>query len=114
MKTLSHVLQALFTVFAPPGVPIQLVQAKKYKRAGGTYASRKKHSVTTITEFVQACPSRAHWNAVFTSHAKKDDLSDALLLATWNAEAPAAAAPAAGAPVAGAPAAEAKVSTEIL
>lgn len=81
MKTLSHVLQALFTVAAPHAT-VDLVQPKRYKKTGGSYASRKKDSVDRVRAYIDARDDE--WRAVFDGEPKKDDMADALLLAMWK------------------------------
>lgn len=78
MKVMSHVLQALFLL---RGVPrVDLVSAKTYKMAGGTYNKRKRDSIDRVTH-VLTTAGDTEWCTFFSSHAKKDDLADCLLLA---------------------------------
>tara|TARA_B100001142_G_scaffold299169_1_gene322904 strand:+ start:545 stop:1030 length:486 start_codon:yes stop_codon:yes gene_type:complete len=82
MKVLSHVLQALFESL-PAAPAVRIISPKAYKTPGMTYARRKKDSVARVCTMLQG-PGLEVWRAHFASHAKKDDLADALLLATWS------------------------------
>ena len=79
MKTLCHALQGMFLI---RGVAhVHIVNPKTYKLRGGSYAQRKRDSVTRVQQAVAADP---RWGPVFSGHAKKDDLADALLLASFT------------------------------
>ena len=77
MKVLAHVIQGIAIV---SGLEVVIVSPKKYKEAGGTYAFRKKHAVTTCLDLVRD----SAYEQMFCQSKKKDDLADAYLLARWT------------------------------
>ena len=77
MKVLAHVIQGIAIV---SGLDVVIVSPKKYKEAGGTYAFRKKHAVTTCQDLVRD----SAYEQMFCQSKKKDDLADAYLLARWT------------------------------
>jgi Holliday junction resolvasome RuvABC endonuclease subunit len=86
MKCLSHALQAIFISLCPMDTVVEIVNAKAYKLAGGTYAARKKDSILKAHALVDDYDPNNVWGSMFRGHKKKDDLADALLLALYQCE----------------------------
>ena len=88
MKTIQGMIAQYF-IMRNPNVSIEFVNAgNKLKNVEGSkeatgYKDRKKLGIQTCLDLFTTNTHLQSWESFFTTHAKKDDLADALLQGIW-------------------------------
>lgn len=86
MRILSYMLAQYFIV-KKSSIIIEMVspchKLKEFEIEKTNYSTRKKNSVKYCLEIIMKNPNFINWKDFFTSHKKKDDLSDAFLQGRW-------------------------------